>query len=413
LTKFIIVICDGAADWPIEDLDNKTIFEATETPNLDWLASHGKMGILKTIPNGMVPGSECANMSIMGYRPEKDLTGRGPLEALSARVPLNDTDLAFRCNLITIDDGIIDDYSSGHITSRESKPIVETLQNELHQKGIDFFHGVQYRHILRLDGMRFSANINLTPPHDQLGKSYKEFLPKTLDSNDPKAKKTAQLLRTLIDRSNDILIHHDINIKRHKQGKKMATHIWPWSGGKMPQIEPFEEKYGLKGSVISAVDLIFGLGIAAGMEPVHVKGATGLPNTNYQGKVTAAIKELKKKDFVYLHIEAIDEMGHTGIPEKKMAALKDFDNYIIKPLIEARNKFNEDLVIAVLPDHPTPCKIRTHTDEPVPFVIFDPIALRKPSEPQKFTEKNALNGELGLINNGEDFMNLLFGNKQT
>ena len=191
----------------------------------------------------------------------------------------------------------------------------------------------------------------------------------------------------------------------------MATHIWPWSGRKKPQIESFEVKYGLKGSVISAVDLIFGLGIAAGMEPVHVEGATGLPNTNYRGKVTAAIRELKKKDFVYLHIEAIDEMGHTGIPKKKMAALKDFDNYIVRPLIEAGKKFNEDLVIAVLPDHPTPCKIRTHTDEPVPFVIFDPIAQRIPSEPRKFTEKVARHGELGLINNGEDFMNLFLGKK--
>lgn len=411
MTKFIIVICDGAADWPIEELDNKTILEATETPNLDWLATHGKMGMLRTIPNGMVPGSECANMTIMGYRPEKDLTGRGPLEALSAQVPLNNTDLAFRCNLITIDDGIIKDYSSGHITSKESKPIIETLQNELHQNGVDFFHGVQYRHILRLDGKRFSANISLTPPHDQLGKSYKEFLPKILDSENQKSKKTVQFLRSLIEKSNDILLNHEINLKRHKQGKRMATHIWPWSGGKKPQIESFEVKYGLKGSVISAVDLIFGLGIAAGMEPVHVEGATGLPNTNYRGKVTAAIRELKKKDFVYLHIEAIDEMGHTGIPKKKMAALKDFDNYIVRPLIEAGKKFNEDLVIAVLPDHPTPCKIRTHTDEPVPFVIFDPIAQRIPSEPRKFTEKVARHGELGLINNGEDFMNLFLGKK--
>ncbi len=404
--KYIILICDGAADWPIESLGNKTIFETTEIPCMDWIASHGQMGMLKTIPDGMHPGSEVANMSIMGYRPEKDLTGRGPLEALSAKVPLSKTDIAFRCNIININEGLIKDYSSGHITTEESRPLIKYLQSQLKDDGVDFFPGVQYRHILRLDGNKFSENIILTPPHDQLDKPYKDFLAKSKDASDENAKMTADYINNLIERSYKPLIEHEINKKRVKKGELMATHIWPWGGGKKPDIEPFNEKYGLYGSVISAVDLIFGIGIAAGLEPIHVKGATGLPDTNYAEKVKAALNALKERDFVYLHIEAIDEMAHTGNPEKKMAALKDFDQYVVKPLIEAEKEFNNELAIAILPDHPTPCKIRTHSNDPVPFAIYNPLnALRIKSE-RKYSEKAGKEGEYGLIQNGEEFMNL-------
>lgn len=404
--KYIILICDGAADWPIENLGNKTIFETTEIPCMDWIASHGQMGMLKTIPDGMHPGSEVANMSIMGYRPEKDLTGRGPLEALSAKVPLSKTDIAFRCNIINIDKGLIKDYSAGHITTDESTPLITYLQSQLSDDGVDFFPGVQYRHILRLDGNKFSENIILTPPHDQLDKPYKDFLAKSKDASDENAKMTADYINNLIERSYKPLIEHEINKKRVKRGELMATHMWPWGGGKKPDIEPFNEKYGLYGSVISAVDLIFGIGIAAGLESIHVKGATGLPDTNYAGKVKAALNALKERDFVYLHIEAIDEMAHTGNPEKKMAALKDFDQYVVKPLIEAEKEFNNELAIALLPDHPTPCKIRTHSNDPVPFAIYNPLnALRIKSE-RKYSEKAGKEGEYGLIQNGEEFMNL-------
>ena len=404
--KYIILICDGAADWPIESLGNKTIFEMTEIPSMDWIASHGQMGMLKTIPDGMHPGSEVANMSIMGYRPEKDLTGRGPLEALSVGVPLSKTDIAFRCNIINIDKGLIKDYSAGHITTDESTPLITYLQSQLSDDGVDFFPGVQYRHILRLDGNKFSENIILTPPHDQLDKPYKDFLAKSKDASDENAKMTADYINNLIERSYKPLIEHKINKKRVKKGQLMVTHIWPWGGGKKPDIEPFNEKYGLYGSVISAVDLIFGIGIAAGLESIHVKGATGLPDTNYAGKVKAALNALKERDFVYLHIEAIDEMAHTGNPEKKMAALKDFDQYVVKPLIEAEKKFNNELAIAILPDHPTPCKIRTHSNDPVPFAIYNPLnALRIKSE-RKYSEKAGKEGEYGLIQNGEEFMNL-------
>jgi 2,3-bisphosphoglycerate-independent phosphoglycerate mutase len=404
--KYLILIPDGAADRPIHSFGNKTIFEATDTPNLDFIARKGKMGLLKTIPDGMNPGSECANMSIMGYDPKSDLTGRGPLEALSAGVSLGDQDLAFRCNLITVSDGLIKDYSSGHIPTKEAIPLIKQLQKELGGDGVDFFPGVQYRHILRLSGEKFSEKLILTPPHDQLNKPYKQFLPKPMDTSDEKAQITADLLNELIEASYSILINHEINKTRKMKKERRATHIWPWGGGKKPKVEPFKKKYGLSGSVISAVDLIFGLGIAAGMDPIHVEGATGLPDTNYQGKVDAALKELEQKDFVYLHIEAIDEMGHSGDPEKKSAALRDFDQLIVKPFLEAEKKFNNKLKIAVLPDHPTPCSLQTHTREPVPFAIYDPTNESRDNQERGFSEKSASKGELGLIEKGEDFMRL-------
>lgn len=404
--KYVILICDGAADWPIEELGNKTIFEATETKNLDWIASRGQMGMLKTVPEGMDPDSTSANMSIMGYRPKKNLTGRGPLEALSLGVPLSKTDIAFRCNLITINEGLIKDYSAGHITTQESTPLINYIQSQLKSEGVDFFPGVQYRHILRLDGNRFSEYVSTTPPHDQLDKPYKDFLAKPHDPNDEKVKITADFINELIEKSNRLLINHEINKNRAKNGKRMATHIWPWSGGKKQDIEPFNVKYGLNGSVISAVDLIFGLGIAAGLEPIHIKGATGLPDTNYEGKVAAALEELKKKDFVYLHVEATDEMAHTGDPKKKMSALKNFDQYIVKPFIEAEEEFNNEIVIAVLPDHSTPCEIRTHSNEPVPFAIYNPRKSSKIKPTRKYSEKSGKEGEYGLIENGEDFLRL-------
>ena len=405
--KYVILVCDGAADWPIEELDNKTIFEATEIPFMDWIANHGQMGLLKTIPEGMHPGSEVANMSILGYRPERDLTGRGPLEALSAGVSLNKTDLAFRCNIITIEEGLIKDYSSGHITTEESRPLILHLQSQLKDDGVDFFPGVQYRHVLRLDGKKYSENIILTPPHDQLDKPYKDFLAKPSKLDDEKAKMTADYINNLIQRSHNLLIEHEINKKRAKNAQEMATHIWPWGGGKKPNIEPFSKKYGLYGSVISAVDLIFGLGIAAGLEPIRVKGATGLPDTNYEGKVRAALKELKQKDFIYLHVEATDEMAHTGDPYKKIDALEKFDQFIVKPFISAEKKFNNELVIAILPDHPTPCKIRTHSNDPVPFAIFNPIKTIKRTQSRKYSENSGREGEYGLIKNGEEFIRLL------
>lgn len=404
--KYIILVCDGAADWPIENLGNKTIFETTKIQYMDWIAENGKMGMFRTIPEGIHPGSAVANMSIMGYRPEKDFTGRGPLEALSANVLLSKTDIAFRCNLVTISNGLIKDHSSGHITTKESAPLIKYIHSQLKDEGVDFFPGVQYRHILRLDGIKYSEDINSTPPHDQLDKPYTDFLAKPVDPADEKAKTTADYINLLIENSHRPLIEHEINKKRLDSGKRMATHIWPWGGGKKPNIKPFNEKYGLNGSVISAVDLIFGIGIAAGLEPIHVEGATGLPDTNYEGKVAAALTELNKKDFVFLHVEAIDEMGHTGDQDKKSSALKDFDQHVVKPFIKAEEEFNNELVIAVLPDHPTPCEIRTHSREPVPFAIYNPKKASKKNSTRKYSEKAGKEGEYGLVENGEEFMKI-------
>ncbi|MFX1385039.1 MAG: 2,3-bisphosphoglycerate-independent phosphoglycerate mutase, partial [Promethearchaeota archaeon] len=342
-----------------------------------------------------------------GYRPEKDLTGRGPLEALSAGVPINKTDIVFRCNLITINDGLIEDYSAGHITTEESRSLIGYIQTHLKQDGVDFFPGVQYRHILKLDGNKYSPEIHLAAPHDQLDKPYKKFLAKPKDPYDIKAKKTANVVNQLIESSYKLLINHEVNKNRAKNGKRIATHIWPWSGGEKPRLKSFKEKYGLEGAVISAVDLIFGLGIAAGLKPIHVEGATGLPNTNYKGKVKAALNALKEKDLVFLHVEATDEMGHTGDPKRKMSALKDFDQFIVKPFIEAEEVLNNELVIAVLPDHPTPCKIRTHSNEPIPFAIYNPKKPSKMNSSRKYSEKSGKEGEYGLIENGEEFIRLL------
>jgi 2,3-bisphosphoglycerate-independent phosphoglycerate mutase len=405
--KYIILVCDGAADLPMKELGNKTIFEAADTPSMDWIASHGQMGLLKTIPDDMAPGSAVANMTIMGYRPKTDFTGRGPLEALSAGMDFSETDIVFRCNLVTINEGLMEDYSSGHITTEESRPLIITIQSQLNREGIYFHPGVQYRHLLRLDGNDYSANIHLIPPHDYMGHRYEDILAKPIHPNDEKEKKTATIINELIEESTRYLTEHEINQTRARSGERMATHIWPWGGGKRPNIKPFKEKYGLSGSVISAVDLIFGIGIAAGLEPIRVKGATGLPDTNYQGKVDNAMQQLKENDYVYLHIEATDEMGHTGDPQKKINAVELFDQNIVKPFVEAENDFNNQLVVVVLPDHPTPCEKRTHTKEPVPFAIYKPQKALPVRSSRNYSESSGKEGELGLIEDGEEFMRLI------
>lgn len=405
--KYIILICDGAADWPIDALNGKTIFEAANIPNMHRIASYGKMGLFKTVPDSMKPGSEVANMNIMGYNPETDLTGRGPLEALSVGVPMEPHHLAFRCNIITIENGIIKDYSSGHITSEESKPLMEFIQSKLHEEGVDFYPGVQYRHILRLDGNRFSEKVICTPPHDVMDQPCDKYLVKPMDPSDKKAVYTAEFFNDLIKKSGEILSEHPINQKRKEEGKSMATHIWMWGGGKKPNVVPFKEKYGLTGGVISAVDLIFGLAAAFGLKKLHVDGATGLLDSNLEGKVEAAINELKENDFVYVHVEAPDEMGHSGDPKKKIEAMENFDKRIVKPILEAQSQFNNELVIAILPDHATPCKIRTHSREPIPFVIYNPKKLHEKPVDRIFSEKSGKEGEYGLITSGKELIKLM------
>jgi 2,3-bisphosphoglycerate-independent phosphoglycerate mutase len=408
--KYLILVGDGMADWPIPQLDNQTVLEAANIPNMNWLASHGQMGLLKTIPDSMSPGSEVANMSIMGYHPETDLTGRGALEALSAGVSLSPDQIAFRCNIITITDGLIDDYAAGHITSEEAAKIIKDLNSKFHEPELEFFPGVQYRHILRVSDSKFSENIICTPPHDQLGKPYQDFLIQAKDPEDEKACWTAEHLNELIERTSPYLLKHPVNIARKKKGEKMATHIWPWSPGKKPAIQSFAEKFGKTGSVISAVDLIFGIGIAAGLEPIHVEGATGLPDTNYIGKAEAAIETLQQKDFVYVHIEAPDEMGHAADWERKKQSIEDIDEKVLGTILNAKDQFEEGLSIALLPDHPTPCEIRTHARDPVPFVFYNSLTDSEVRVPERrFIEASGKDAELGLIPDGESFMKLFLG----
>ncbi len=407
IMKYVILVCDGAADWPDESLGWKTVLEVAKTPSMDWISTNGQMGLLKTIPDGSSSGSGVANMTILGYQPEKDFTGRGPFEALSAGVDLKENDIVFRCNIINIQDGVITDYSSGHISTAESKPLIDSLQDHFYTTGANFSSGVQYRHILLLDGNNYSSKIHLVAPHDQIGQPYKDFLVTPIDPYDVEAKRTATYLNHLIEESYETLANHSINKQRAIEGKIVANYIWPWGMGTKPKIESFKNKYGLEGAVISAVDLIFGIGIAAGLEPIHVEGATGLPDTNYQGKVTAALEQLKMKDFVYLHIEAIDEMAHSGDPQKKIAAIEDFDREIVKPFIEAEKEFNNELVIVILPDHPTPCEIRTHSNDPVPFALYNPQKEIGEKKLRLFSEKSGKEGELGLIEDGHEFMKLI------
>ncbi len=346
-------------------------------------------------------------MNIMGYNPETDLTGRGPLEALSAGVPMEPYHLAFRCNVITIENDLIKDYSSGHITSEESRPLIEAVHSRFHKDGVDFYPGVQYRHILRLDGRLFSDAIICTPPHDVMDQPYKQYLIKPKNANDEKAVRTAKYLNDLIEQSSDVLMSHAINQKRKSEGKRMATHIWIWGGGKKPDVVPFKEKFGLTGGVISAVDLVFGIGAAVGLRPIHVEGATGLLDSNFEGKVEAAIEELKRNDFVYVHVEAPDEMGHSGDCQKKIQAMEIFDSRVVKPILEAESLFNNELVICILPDHPTPCQIRTHSREPIPFMIYNPKSKNAHMKNRLFSEKSGEQGEFGLITSGQQLINLM------
>jgi 2,3-bisphosphoglycerate-independent phosphoglycerate mutase len=408
--KFLVLIGDGMADWLIEARDGKTPLELAKTNNMDWIASNGELRLVKTVPEECHPGSEVANMAIMGYNPATDLPGRGPLEALSANVPMSETDIAFRCNVITIEDERIKDYSAGHISTEEAKELIHAVQKELGQNGVDFFPGIQYRHILRLDGKKFSDQVICTPPHDQLGQLYEPFLIKPKD-NSEESKKTADFLNSLILKSNKILEKHPINQARKAAGKNMATHVWFWSGGKRPAIPTFQKKFGKTGAVISAVDLIFGIGIAAGLDAIHVEGATGLLDSNFEGKIQSALQALETKDFVYVHVEAPDEMGHAGDIDRKILAIEEFDRRIVGPAIRSIEKFPEGLAIAVLPDHPTPIKIKTHARDLVPVAIYSTTMKKEMSKTKisiKYTEANARLQKYSAFQTGEEFLRYFF-----
>jgi len=396
--KHIIILGDGMADEPIPELGDKTPMEVANTPTMDWLASHGRVGRLKTVPVGYHPGSEVANMSVLGYDLDKTFEGRGSLEAASIGVPLLEGEMAMRCNLICIENGIIKNHSAGHISNEEAVGLIDFLNEQLADDDIRFYQGVSYRHLLKVK--HGDKRIHCTPPHDVPGTPFRDVLirPEAAD-----AQATADLLNGLILRSQELLENHPVNIKRKAEGKDAANSIWPWSPGYRPRMQTLMERFGVeRGVVISAVDLIRGIGVYAGLKLILVEGATGLWNTNYEGKVAAAIAALKDNDFVFLHIEASDEAGHEGDYKLKIKTIENLDSRVCKPILEAVQQMDEPVAIAVLPDHPTPCRIRTHTGDPVPFLICRPD--EQADSVERFSEHSAQQGSYGLLE-GEQFIN--------
>jgi 2,3-bisphosphoglycerate-independent phosphoglycerate mutase len=407
--KHIIILGDGMADWPVESLGNRTLLQAANTPYMDKLARQGRVGRLATVPDGFHPGSEVANMSILGYDLNKVYEGRGALEAASIGIDLKPGDMALRCNIICIEGEILKNHSAGHITTEEADVLIKYLQEKLGSDRVSFYTGVHYRHLLVIKGG--DKRIVCTPPHDVPLQPFRPLLVKpmagTEDITVPEGgadltpKQTADLINDLILKSQDLLKSHPVNLQRAAEGKDMANSIWPWSPGYRPQMEPMQERFPqLKtGAVISAVDLIRGIGYYAGLRRITVEGATGLYDTNYENKVAAALEALRTDDFVYLHIEASDEAGHEGDVALKTMTIENLDSRAVGPVYEAVKDWDEPVAIAVLPDHPTPCKLRTHTAEPIPFLIW--YKGIEPDSVQTFDEKSAEAGSYGLLKNDE------------
>lgn len=394
--KHIILLGDGMADWQIASLDGKTLLQHANTPYMDKLASLGRTGMLKTIPAGFHPGSEVANTAILGYDLEKVYEGRGSLEAASIGVELQPGDMAMRCNLICVADGNIKNHSAGHITTEEADILIRFLQEKLGDERVTFTPGIQYRHLLVIKGG--DKRIVCTPPHDVPGQPFEPLMVK---AEVPEAQETADLINRLIVASMELLENHPVNLKRKEAGNDAANSIWPWSPGYRPQMETLATTYPAikSGAVISAVDLIKGIGHYAGLRNIEVEGATGLYDTNYAGKVEAALEALKTDDFVYLHVEASDEAGHEGNKELKQRTIEDFDQKVVGAIYEQVKEWNEPVAIAVLPDHPTPCELRTHTAEPIPFLIYYPGI--QPDEVTTFDELSCQHGVYGTLEKDE------------
>jgi 2,3-bisphosphoglycerate-independent phosphoglycerate mutase len=398
--KHIIILGDGMADWPSEALNGKTLLQYADTPNMDRLAKLGRSGKLLTVAPGFHPGSEVANMSVLGYDLTKVYEGRGVLEAANIGVELQPGDMAMRCNLICIEGDILKNHSAGHITNAEADILIDYLNEKLMDDRVRFYKGVQYRHLLVIKGG--DKRVDCTPPHDVPLQPFRPLLVKPMT---PEAQSTADLLNSLILKSQELLSIHPVNMRRVSEGKDPANSIWPWSPGYRPNMTPLSQKYpSIKsGSVISAVDLINGIGRYAGLKIIKVEGATGLYNTNYENKVKAALEALKADDFVYLHIEASDEAGHEGNLKLKQQTIENLDKRVVGPIFEALQTWQESVAIAVLPDHPTPCELRTHTAEPVPFAVY--YRGIEPDEVQQFSELDCASGCYGSMKNDE-FMNM-------
>ncbi len=411
--KHIIILGDGMADWPSPQLGGRTLLQAARTPYMDLLARQGRTGRLVTVAPGFHPGSEVANMSVLGYDLPRVYEGRGPLEAASIGVDLQPGDMAMRCNLVCIEGEVLKNHSAGHITTEEADVLIKYLQERLGDGRVHFYTGVQYRHLLVVRGG--DKHISCTPPHDVPLKPFRPLMVKAAEegtrdagsatqATDPSSpaaalspQETADLLNALILRSQELLSAHPLNLRRAAEGKDMANSIWPWSPGYRPRMEPFGSRFPQvrSGAVITAVDLIRGIGHYAGLRRIDVPGATGLYDTNYEGKARAALDALRSDDFVYLHVEASDEAGHEGDLDLKRRTIEDLDSRIVGPIYREVRTWEEPVCIAVLPDHPTPCALRTHTAEPVPFLIWHPAI--EPDGVQAFDEVSARQGIYGLL----------------
>ncbi|MCK9298820.1 cofactor-independent phosphoglycerate mutase [Methanoculleus sp. YWC-01] len=381
--KYIIILGDGMADEPLAELGGRTPLEYAEIPNMDRIAREGRCGMLRTVPEGFEPGSDVANLSILGYDPRTSYTGRGPLEAASMGIDLGDAEMAYRCNLVAIHSGVMEDFNAGHITSAEGAELLRDLDAAL--SDVRVYPGISYRNLMVVSGARGAVT---TPPHDIVDQPIAEFLPRGDDS---------KILLDCMERSREVFAGHPVNRHRVQEGKTPATEIWPWSGGKKPSLAPFREKYGLAGGVISAVDLLSGIARLAGMEVIHVPGATGFTDTDYEAKARYAVDALDRLDFVYMHVEAPDEAGHMGSVEEKVRAIERLDEAIGVILDRP------DTTVAVLPDHPTPIRCKTHTADPVPFAVLG----KGRDDVSAFSEREAAEGSFGLLQ-APELLSLLF-----
>ena len=397
--KYIIVLGDGMADEPMEALGGKTVLEYANTPCLDRLSKMSEIGMVHTIPDGMKPGSDTANLSVLGYDPKKYYSGRSPLEALSIGVPMSDTDIALRCNVVTISDEdvpfeekIIIDHSSDEISTEDCAVLLNAVKEQLESEEYHFYVGTSYRHCLIWN---HGQVVELTPPHDVLGQKIGQYLPKD-----------AALL-AMMKKSYEILKDHPMNIERKAKGLKPANCCWFWGAGTKPMLSSFKEKTGKKGMMISAVDLLKGIAVGAGMGVVNVEGANGGLHTNYEGKTDAAVKALLEDgyDFAYIHVEAPDEMGHQGSVERKVQAVENLDERVIKRLTDSMDAKNVDFRLLVLPDHPTPIRLRTHTADNVPYLLFDSTDIKEST--WSYNEKDATAGGI-LVEEGHTLIDRLF-----
>ena len=396
--KHLIILGDGMADWPCEQLGGKTPLQYADTPHFDFLARNGRNGRLITVPDGFHPGSEVANSSILGYDQHIVYEGRGPLEAASIGVDLEPDDLAIRCNFVCLEGDLLKNHSCGRMETEESDVLIRYLQEHLGSDTVHFYTGVQYRNLLVIKGG--NKHVRLTPPHDVPMQPWRDHLPQ---AEIPEAESTAKLLTELILKSQELLRDHPVTRERKAKGMDLVSSIWPWGAGNRPKMTPLTQTFSQikSGAMITAVDLMRGIGRYAGLRAIEVEGATGLWDTNYEGKAQAAIEALRTDDFVYLHVEASDEAGHDGDLELKLRCIENLDKRLVAPILDEVEKWDEPVAIALLPDHPTPVAHRTHTAEPIPFCIY--YRGIKPDSVQAFDEEAAKLGAYGLLK-GDEFI---------